>query len=134
MPQGVERKVSDVGIFQQTVIVVLESFLLKVVAELVCDDKAVVSIFIPCPQFVLRLLLFPAGKFVRHCAGQRDDAAGVLGLGCAEYDLGFVLAVKGFIFCKAVNGTTDVKLGRAEINIFPLQCQQFPHPQPGTEV
>ena len=31
MAQGVEGKVSDVGIFQQAVVVILEGFLLKVV-------------------------------------------------------------------------------------------------------
>ena len=36
--QGVEGKVSDVGILQQAVIVILEGFLLKVVSKLVGDD------------------------------------------------------------------------------------------------
>ncbi|MEF2886140.1 MAG: hypothetical protein U0N97_00765 [Gemmiger sp.] len=38
MPQGVEGKVPDVSIFQQAVVVILESFLLKVVSKLVGDD------------------------------------------------------------------------------------------------
>ena len=38
MPQGVEGKVPDVSIFQQAVVVILESFLLKVVTEFVGDD------------------------------------------------------------------------------------------------
>ena len=39
--QGVEGKVSDVGILQQAVVVILESFLLKVVTKLVGDDEAI---------------------------------------------------------------------------------------------
>ena len=60
MPQGVEGKVPDVSIFQQAVVVILESFLLKVVTELVGDDEAIVGVLIPCPNLILRLLLFPA--------------------------------------------------------------------------
>ena len=116
-------KVSDVGIFQQAVIVILESFLFKVVAELVGDDEAVVGVLVPSPQFVLFLLFLPAGKLVHHCAGQWDGAASVLGLGRAKYNFGFVLAVVGFILGKAVDGTPDMELCGAEINIFPLQCQ-----------
>ena len=44
MPQGVEGKVPDVGILQQAVIVILESFLLKVVSKLVGDDEAIVGV------------------------------------------------------------------------------------------
>ena len=62
--QGVEGKVPDVGIFQQAVIVILESFLLKVVSKLVGDDEAIVGVLIPCPNLILRLLLFQAGKLV----------------------------------------------------------------------
>ena len=123
MAQGVEGKVSDVGILQQAVVVILESFLLEVVTELVGDDEAIVGVLIPCPQFVLRLLLFPAGKFVRHCAGQWNRTARVLGLGGAEYNFGFVLTVVGFVFGKAVNRAANVKLRSAEINIFPFQRQ-----------
>ena len=97
MAQGVEGKVPDVGIFQQVVVVILEGFLLKVVSKLVGNDEAIVGVLIPCPNLILRLLLFPAGKLVCHCAGQRNRAAGVLGFGCAEYDLGFVFAVVGFV-------------------------------------
>ena len=42
-----ECKMPDVGIFQQAVIVILESFLLKVVTELVGDDEAIVGVLIP---------------------------------------------------------------------------------------
>ena len=123
-----EGKVPDVGILQQAVIVILEGFLLKVVSKLVGDDEAIIGVLIPCPQFVLCLLLFPAGKLVCHCAGQRDGTAGVFRFGCAKYDFGFVLTVVGFVLGKAVDGTPDVKLGGTEINIFPFQRQQFPHP------
>ena len=122
MAQGVKCKVSDVGILQQTVVVILESFLLKVVTKLVGDDKAIVGVLIPCPQFVLRLLLFPARKFVHHCAGQRNRAARVFRFGCAEYDFGFVLAIVGFVLGKTVDGTPDMKLRGRKVNIFPLQC------------
>ncbi len=44
MPQGMECKVANVGIFQKTVVVILESFLLEVVTELVGDDKSIVGI------------------------------------------------------------------------------------------
>lgn len=71
--QSVEGKVADVGVFQHTVIVVFERLLLNVVAELVCNNKAVVSELVPCPLLVLRLQILPAGKFVNHCAGQRND-------------------------------------------------------------
>ena len=118
MPQGVEGKVSDVGIFQQAVVVILESFLLKVVSKLVGDDEAVIGVLIPCPNLILRLLLFPAGKLVCHCAGQRNRAAGVFRFGCAEYDLGFVFAVVGFVLGKAVDGTADMELGGGKINIY----------------
>ena len=47
MPQGMEGKVSDVGIFQQAVIVVLESFLLKVVSKLVGDDFEIPCSWVP---------------------------------------------------------------------------------------
>ena len=73
MAQSVEGKVADVGVFQHTVIVVLEGLLLNVVAELICNNKAVVSELVPCPLLVLRLQILPAGKFVNHCAGQRND-------------------------------------------------------------
>ena len=104
MPQGVEGKVSDVGIIQQSVIVILESFLFKVVTEFVGDDEAIVGVLIPCPLLILRLLLFPAGKLVCHCAGQRNHAAGVFRFWCAEYDFSFVLTVVGFVLGKAVDG------------------------------
>ena len=97
MSQGVESKVSDVGVLQQAVIVILEGFLLKVVSKLVGDDEAVIGVLIPCPNLILRLLLFPAGKLIYHCAGQRNRAAGVFRFGCAEYDFGLVLAVVGFV-------------------------------------
>ncbi len=45
--QGVEGKVPDVSIFQQSVVVILEGFLLKVVTELVGDDKAIIGVLIP---------------------------------------------------------------------------------------
>ena len=64
MAQGVEGKVPDVGILQQSVVVILESFLLKVVTKLVGDDEAFVGVLIPCPNLILRLLLFQAGKLV----------------------------------------------------------------------
>ena len=127
MAQGVEGKVPDVGIFQQAVIVILEGFLLKVVSKLVGDDKTIIGVLIPCPNLVLRLLLFPAGKLVHHCAGQRNRAAGVFRFGCTEYDFGFVFAVVGFVLGKAVDSTAYMELGGAKINIFPLQRQQFPH-------
>ena len=127
MPQGVEGKVPDVSIFQQAVIVILEGFLLKVVTELVGDDKAIIGVLIPCPNLILRLLLFPAGKLVCYCAGQRNRAAGVFRFGCTEYDFGFVFAVVGFVLGKAVDGTADMELGGGKINIFPFQRQQLPH-------
>ena len=127
MPQGVEGKVSNVSILQQAVVVILEGFLLKVVTELVGDDESLVGVLIPCPNLILRLLLFPADKIVCYCAGQRNRAARVFRFGCAEYDFCFVLSVMGFVLGKAVNATPDVKLGGAEINVFPLQCQQLPH-------
>ena len=46
MPQGVEGKVPDVSIFQQAVVVILESFLLKVVSKLVGDNEAIVGVLI----------------------------------------------------------------------------------------
>lgn len=61
-----ERKVSDVGIFQQAVVVILESFLLKIMTELVGNDEAVIGVLIPCPPLVLCLLLFPTGKLGCH--------------------------------------------------------------------
>ena len=114
-------------ILQQAVVVILEGFLLEVVTKLVGDDEAIVGVLIPCPNLVLLLLFLPASEFVNHCSGQRNRAAGVFRFGCAEYDLGFVLAVVGFVLGKAVDGTPDVKLGGTEINIFPFQCQQFTH-------
>ena len=93
--QGVEGKVSDVGILQQAVIVILEGFLLKVVSKLVGDDEAIVGVLIPYPLLVLRLLLFPAGKLIYHCAGQWNRAAGVFRFGGAEYDFGFVFRRRG---------------------------------------
>ena len=120
MPQGVEGKVSDVSILQQAVIVILEGFLLKVVSKLVGDDEAIVGVLIPCQNLILRLLLFPAGKLVCHCAGQRNRAARVFRFGCAEYDFSFVLSVMGFVLGKAVDGTAYMELGGAEINVFPL--------------
>jgi len=118
--QGVEGKVSDVDISQQEVVVILESFLLKVVAELVGHYKAVVKVLVPCPLLILCLQILPAGKFVNHCAGQRNDTAGILGLGCTKYNLGFALACMGLIFGKAVDGAPDMKLRRREINVLPL--------------
>ena len=120
MSQGVEGKVSDVSIFQQAVVVILESFLLKVVTEFVGDDEAIVGVLIPCPNLVLRLLLFPTGKLVCYCAGQRNRAARVFRFGTAEYDFGFVFAVVGFVLGKAVDGTAYMKLCSAEINVFSL--------------
>ena len=120
MPQGVEGKVPDVGILQQSVVVILEGLLLNVVTELVGDDKAIIGVLIPCPNLILRLLLFPAGKLVCHCAGQWNRAAGILGLGCTKYNLGFALACMGLIFGKAVDGAPDMKLRRREINVLPL--------------
>ena len=128
MPQGVEGKVPDVSILQQAVVVILESFLLKVVSKLVGDDEAVIGVLIPCPLLVLRLLLFPAGEFVHHCAGQRNRAAGVFCLGGAKYNFGFVLAVVGFVLGKAVDGTVYMKLRGGKVDVLPLQRQQFPHP------
>lgn len=110
MSQGVEGKVPDVSIFQQAVIVILESFLLKVVTKLVGDDEAIVGVLIPCPNLVLRLLLFPSGKLICYCAGQRNRAARVFRFGCAEYDFGFVFIVVGFVLGKAVNRAPDMKL------------------------
>ena len=127
MPQGVEGKVPDVGILQQAVVVILEGFLLEVVTEFVGDDEAIVGVLIPCPNLVLRLLLFPTGKLACYCAGQRDGTARVVRFGCTEYDFGFVFAVVGFILGEAVDGTPDVKLGGTEINIFPFQRQLFAH-------
>ena len=117
VPQGVEGKVPDVSIFQQAVVVILESFLLKVVSKLVGDDEAIIGVLIPCPNLVLHLLLFPAGKLVCHCAGQRNRAAGVFRFGCTEYDLGFVLAVVGFVLGKAVDGTAYMKLRGRKVNM-----------------
>ena len=127
MPQGVKGKVFDVGILQQAVIVILEGFLLKVVSKLVGDDEAIVGVLIPCPLLVLRLLLFPAGKLVCHCAGQRNRAAGVFRFGCAEYDFGFVFAIVGFVLGKAINRAPDMKLRGGKVDVLPLQRQQFPH-------
>ena len=127
MAQGVKGKVSDVGILQQAVIVILEGFLLKVVSKLVGDDEAIVGVLIPCPNLILRLLLFPAGKLVCHCAGQWNRPAGVFRFRCAEYDFGFVFAVVGFVLGKAVDGAADMELGGGKINIFPFQRQQLPH-------
>ena len=107
MSQGVEGKVSDVSIFQQAVIVILESFLLKVVTEFVGDDEAVIGVLIPCPNLVLLLLFLPASEFVCYCAGKRNRAAGVFRFGCAEYDFGLVLAVVGFVLGKAVDGAPN---------------------------
>ena len=120
MPQGVEGKVPDVGILQQSVVVILEGFLLKVVSKLVGDDEAIIGVLIPCPQFVLCLLLFPAGKLVCHCAGQRNRAAGVLGFGCTKYNFGLVLAVVGFVLGKAVDGTAYMKLRGGKVDVLPL--------------
>ena len=39
-------KVPDVSIFQQAVVVILESFLLKVVSKLVGDNEAIVGVLI----------------------------------------------------------------------------------------
>lgn len=120
--QSVEGKVADVGILQHVVVIVLEGLLLNVVTELVGHYKAIVSVLIPCPNLVLLLLFLPASEFVNHCSGQWDGTAGVFCLGGAKYDFGFVLSVVGFVLGKAVDGTPDVKLGGAEINVFPLQC------------
>jgi len=109
--QGVKGKVPDVSIFQQAVVVILESFLLKVVTEFVGDDETIVGVLIPCPNLILRLLLFPAGKLVCYCAGQRNRAARVFRFGCAEYDFGFVLTVVGFVLGKAVDGAAYMELG-----------------------
>ena len=128
MAQGVEGKVSDIGILQQAVVVILEGFLLKVVTKLVGDDEAIVGVLIPCPNLVLRLLLFPAGKLVCHCAGQRNRAAGVFRFGCTEYDFSFVFAVVGFVLGKAVDSAADMKLRGGKVDVLPLQRQQFPHP------
>ena len=122
-----EGKVPDVSIFQQTVIVILEGFLLEVVSKLVGDDEAVVGVLIPCPNLILRLLLFPAGKLVCHCAGQRNRAAGVFRFGCTEYDLGFVFAVVGFVLGKTVDGAPNMKLRGRKVDVLPLQRQQLPH-------
>ena len=127
MPQGVEGKVSDVSILQQSVVVILEGFLLKVVSKLVGDDEAIVGVLIPYPLLVLRLLLFPAGKLIYHCAGQWNRAAGVFRFGGAEYDFGFVFVVVGFVLGKAVDGAAYMELGGGKINIFPFQRQQLPH-------
>ena len=54
--QGVEGKVSDVGILQQAIVVILESFLLKVVTEFVGNDEAIVGVLIPCPNLILLLI------------------------------------------------------------------------------
>ena len=120
--QGVEGKVSDVGVFQHTVIVVLEGLLLNVVAELVGNDEAIVGVLIPCPNLVLLLLFLPASEFVNHCSGQWDGTAGAFCLGGAKYNFGFVFAVVGFILGKAVNRAPDMKLRGRKVNIFPLQC------------
>ena len=122
MPQGVEGKVADAGVLQHTVIVVLEGLLLHVVAELVGDNEAIVGVLIPCPNLILRLLLFPAGKLVCHCAGQRNRAAGVFRFGCTEYDFGFVFAVVGFVLGKAVNRAPDMKLRGIVIEILSGLC------------
>ena len=123
MAQGVEGKVSDIGILQQAVVVILEGFLLKVVTELVGHYKAIVGVLIPCPNLILRLLLFPTGKLVCHCAGQRNRAAGVFCLGGAEYNFGLVLAVVGFVLGKAVDGAPNMKLGGGKVDVLPLQRQ-----------
>ena len=106
---------------------ILEGFLLKVVSKLVGDNESLVGVLIPCPLLVLRLLLFPAGKLICHCARQRNRAAGVFRFGCAEYDFGFVLAVVGFVLGKAVNRAPDMKLRGRKVDVLPLQRQQFPH-------
>ena len=120
VPQGVEGKMPDIGILQQAVIVILKGFLFKVVTELVGDDEAIVGVLIPRPNLVLRLLLFPAGKLVHHCAGQWNRAARVFRFGCAEYDFSFVLAVVGFVFGKAVDRAADMKLRDGKVDVLPL--------------
>ena len=50
--QGVEGKVPDVSIFQQAVVVILESFLLEVVTKFVGHYKAVVKVLLPCPLLI----------------------------------------------------------------------------------
>ena len=90
-------------------------------------EDVLTGVHIPCPLLVLRLLLFPAGKLICHCARQRNRAAGVFRFGCAEYDFGFVLAVVGFVLGKAVNRAPDMKLRGRKVDVLPLQRQQFPH-------
>ena len=84
------------------------------------DDEAIIGVLIPCPNLILRLLLFPTGKLVHHCAGQRNRAAGVFRFGCAEYDFGFVFAIVGFVLGKAVDGTADMKLCSGKVDVLPL--------------
>ena len=124
--QGVECKMPGVGILQQTVVVILEGYLFKVVAAFIGDNESLVGVLIPCPPFVLRLLMFPAGKLVCHCADQWNRSARVFHFGCAEYDPGFALIVVCFILGKAVDGAPDMKLRSAEINIFPLHANNSP--------
>ena len=89
-------------------------------SKLVGDDESLVGVLIPCPNLVLRLLLFPTGKLVCHCAGQWNRAAGVFRFRCAEYDFSFVFAVVCFVFGKAVDGTADMKLGSGKVDVLPL--------------
>ena len=51
---------------------------------------------------------------------EANRAAGVFRFGCAEYNLGFVLSVVGFVLGKAVNRAPNMKLGGAEIDVLPL--------------
>ena len=73
MSQGVEGKVPDVSILQQVVVVILEGFLLEVVTKFVGNDETIVGVLIPCPNFVLRLLLFPAGKLVLRRLSRQQE-------------------------------------------------------------
>ena len=126
MPQGVEGKVPDVGIFQQAVIVILESFLLKVVSKLVGDNEAIVGVLIP-----VRILSCSCCFFQRVSSSTIVRVSGIVRreffvFGCTEYDFGFVFAVVGFVLGKAVDGTPDVKLGGGKVDVLPLQRQQLP--------
>ena len=70
MPQGVEGKVSDVGIFQQEVVVILESFLLKVVTEFVGDDKAIIGVLktrLPKTVAIMARIQVHTSPGVNHC-------------------------------------------------------------------
>ena len=76
MAQGVEGKVPDVGILQQSVVVILEGFLLKVASKLVGHYKAVVKVFVPCPLLTQYIASFMLNYIRGHLAFAAHPMAG----------------------------------------------------------